>query len=120
MEHMNVFNGFLDQLRKVDVKIDEEDKALLLLTSLPDSYDILVTTFLYGKDTTSLEQVQLALVLIVLKKFQVLRVEKIRHLLFKVRSGEGNLMVDPEGTTGRGLVPKERVYNATIAKNLAM
>ncbi|GFZ04980.1 hypothetical protein Acr_17g0005520 [Actinidia rufa] len=37
MEHMNVFNGYLDQLRKVDVKIDEEDKALLLLTSLPDS-----------------------------------------------------------------------------------
>ncbi|GFZ21302.1 Calcineurin-like metallo-phosphoesterase superfamily protein [Actinidia rufa] len=37
MEHMNVFNGYLDQLRKVDVKINEEDKALLLLTSLPDS-----------------------------------------------------------------------------------
>ncbi|GFS39105.1 hypothetical protein Acr_00g0061200 [Actinidia rufa] len=51
MEHMNVFNGYLDQLRKVDVKIDEEDKALLLLTSLPDSYDTLVTTLLYGKDT---------------------------------------------------------------------
>ncbi|GFS44993.1 hypothetical protein Acr_00g0093470 [Actinidia rufa] len=62
MEHMNVFNGYLDQLRKVDVKIDEEDKALLLLTSLPDSYDTLVTTLLYGKDTVSLEQVQSSLV----------------------------------------------------------
>ncbi|GFZ09851.1 PAM68-like protein [Actinidia rufa] len=62
MEHMNVFNGYLDQLRKVDVKIDEEDKALLLLTSLPDSYDTLVTTLLYGKDTVSLEQVKSSLV----------------------------------------------------------
>ncbi|GFY95706.1 filament-like protein [Actinidia rufa] len=62
MEHMNVFNGYLNQLRKVDVKIDEEDKALLLLTSLPDSYDTLVTTLLYGKDTVSLEQVQSSLV----------------------------------------------------------
>ncbi|GFS42004.1 hypothetical protein Acr_00g0077610 [Actinidia rufa] len=62
MEHMNVFNGYLDQLRKVDVKIDEEDKALLLLTSLPNSYDTLVTTLLYEKDTVSLEQVQSSLV----------------------------------------------------------
>ncbi|KAG5530087.1 hypothetical protein RHGRI_030448 [Rhododendron griersonianum] len=62
MEHMNVFNGYLDQLRKIDAKIEEEDKALLLLTSLPASYDTLVTTLLYGKVTVSLEQVQSALV----------------------------------------------------------
>ena len=62
MEHMNLFNGFLDQLKRVDVKIEEEDKALLLLTSLPDSYDNLVTTLLYGKDTVSLEQVEASLV----------------------------------------------------------
>lgn len=42
-------NGYLDQLRKVEVKIDEEDKALLLLTFLPDSYDTLVTILLYEK-----------------------------------------------------------------------
>ena len=44
------------------MKIDEEDKGLLLLISLLDSYDTLVTTLLYGKDTVSLEQVQSALV----------------------------------------------------------
>ncbi|KAM0966633.1 hypothetical protein ACFX2C_022364 [Malus domestica] len=62
MDHMNEFNGYLDQLRKVDVKVEEEDKALLLLTSLPDSYENLVTTLLHGKDTVSLEQVQASLV----------------------------------------------------------
>ena len=62
MEHMNVFNGYLDQLQRIDAKIEEEDKALLLLTSLPNSYDTLVTTLLYEKDTVSLKQVQPALV----------------------------------------------------------
>ncbi|KAI8538560.1 hypothetical protein RHMOL_Rhmol09G0113400 [Rhododendron molle] len=62
MEHMNAFNSYLDQLRKIDAKIEEEDKALLLLTSLTTSYDTLVTTLLYGKDTVSLEEVQSALV----------------------------------------------------------
>ncbi|KAM1562238.1 hypothetical protein ACFX1Z_005269 [Malus domestica] len=62
MDHMNVFNKYLDQLRKVDVKVEEEDKALLLLTSLPDSYENLMTTLLHGKDTVSLEQVQASLV----------------------------------------------------------
>ena len=35
MEHMNVFNGIIDHLQKVDVKIEEEDKVLSFLTSLP-------------------------------------------------------------------------------------
>lgn len=58
MEHMNVFNGLLDQLAKAAVKIEEEDKALLLLTSLPDSYDNLVTTILCGKDSVGMEDVE--------------------------------------------------------------
>ena len=43
MEHVNVFNGVVDQLTKVDVEVEEEDKALLLLTSLPDSCNNLIT-----------------------------------------------------------------------------
>lgn len=61
IEHMNVFNGIVDQLEKVDVKLGEEDKALILLTSLPESFDHLVTTILYGKDTLKMEEVQSAL-----------------------------------------------------------
>ena len=58
MNHMNVFHGLVDQLKKVGVKIEEEDEALLLLTSLPDSYDNIVTTVLYGKDTLKMEDVE--------------------------------------------------------------
>lgn len=55
MDHMSMFNRCMYQLRKVDVKIEEEDKVILHLTSLPDSYENLVTTLLYGKDAVSLE-----------------------------------------------------------------
>ena len=49
MEHLNMFKGLLDQLGRVDVQIKEEDQALLLLTSLPDSFEHMVTTVLCGK-----------------------------------------------------------------------
>ena len=58
MEHMNVFRGLVDQLARVDVKIEEEDQALLLLTSLPDSYENIITTILYGKDTLKMDEVE--------------------------------------------------------------
>uniref|UniRef100_A0A2N9ELY1 CCHC-type domain-containing protein n=1 Tax=Fagus sylvatica TaxID=28930 RepID=A0A2N9ELY1_FAGSY len=41
-------------------KVDE-DKAMMLLTSLPASYEHLVTTLLYGKETLELEEVSGAL-----------------------------------------------------------
>ncbi|GFZ02006.1 hypothetical protein Acr_15g0006150 [Actinidia rufa] len=49
-EHLNAFNKILADLQNLDVEIDDEDKALLLLNSLPDKYEHLTTTLLYGKD----------------------------------------------------------------------
>jgi hypothetical protein len=45
-QHINVFNQIIDDLKKVDVKFKDEDKALMLLNSLPTSstYENLVTT----------------------------------------------------------------------------
>ena len=45
------------KLLAIDVKIDEEDKALILLSSLPESYDHIVTTMLYNKETLILKEV---------------------------------------------------------------
>ncbi|KAK8966007.1 hypothetical protein KSP40_PGU019629 [Platanthera guangdongensis] len=56
LNHMNVFNKLVSQLRSMDVKVEEEDRALLLLSSLPRSFDHLVTTMLYGKDTLKMEE----------------------------------------------------------------
>ena len=51
LEHLNFFNKVISKLLAVDVKIDEEDKALILLNPLPESYDHIITTMLYGKKT---------------------------------------------------------------------
>ncbi|GJY54523.1 retrovirus-related pol polyprotein from transposon TNT 1-94 [Tanacetum coccineum] len=48
-----VFNKFIDDLANIDVLIcDDEDQALMLLTSLPPSYDNFVEALLYGRDHT--------------------------------------------------------------------
>ena len=61
LEHLNFFNNVISDLLAVDVKINEEDKTLILLSSLPESYDHIVTTMLYGTKTLILEEVTLTL-----------------------------------------------------------
>jgi len=60
-EHINVFNQLIADLGKVDVKIDEEDRAIILLCSLPGSYEHLVTTLTYGKEDVKVDEIVTAL-----------------------------------------------------------
>ena len=60
-EHINVFNQLVADLAKVDVKVDDDDKAIILLCSLPSSYEHLVTTLTYGKESIKVEDVVAAL-----------------------------------------------------------
>ena len=57
LEHLNFFKKIINELLVIDVKIDEEDKVLILLSSLSESYDHIVTTMLHGKQTLILEKV---------------------------------------------------------------
>ena len=57
LEHLNFFNKVISELLAVDVNIDEKDKALILLSSLPESYDHIITTILYGKKTIILKEI---------------------------------------------------------------
>ena len=57
LQHLNTFNKILSDLLALEVKL-EEDKALLLLSSLPSSYNHLVTTIIYGKETLELKDVR--------------------------------------------------------------
>ena len=56
---MNVFNQIISDLKRIDVKFEDEDKALMLLNSLPASsmYENLVTTLMWGKETLDLEEI---------------------------------------------------------------
>ena len=49
-EHMNNYSKLLTDLFNVDVKIEEEDKALILLNSLPEEeYETFILTLINGK-----------------------------------------------------------------------
>ncbi|KAL2254166.1 UNVERIFIED_CONTAM: Retrovirus-related Pol polyprotein from transposon TNT 1-94 [Sesamum indicum] len=43
-DHLNDFNQLTTQLASVDIVFDDEVKALILLSSLPDSWDVVVTS----------------------------------------------------------------------------
>ena len=58
LQHLNAFNRILSDLLSLEVKIKEEDKALMLLSSLPSSYGHLATTNMYDKETLELEDVR--------------------------------------------------------------
>ena len=55
--HIQKFDQVCNELLNIGVKMEEEDKLLLLLCSLPPSYDLLVTTLLYGKETLKYEDI---------------------------------------------------------------
>ena len=45
-QHIDVFNQIISDMNRVDWKFEEEDMALILPNSLPESYDNLVTTLI--------------------------------------------------------------------------
>ena len=60
-EHLDTFLSIVMDLESMDVKIDDEDKAIVLLCSLPPSYKTFRDTVSYGKNTISLDEVKAAL-----------------------------------------------------------
>jgi len=62
-EHINNYTKLLVNLVNVDVEIEEEDKVVILLNSLPDEeYEIFVLTLINGKQTLNYSDVSAALV----------------------------------------------------------
>ena len=60
-KHLNDYNKILVDYQNLEVDINSEDKALLLLNSFPNTYDHLITTLLYGKDEIKFDDVSNAL-----------------------------------------------------------
>ncbi|KAL0451879.1 UNVERIFIED_CONTAM: Retrovirus-related Pol polyprotein from transposon TNT 1-94 [Sesamum latifolium] len=60
-QHMNIFNQIITDLARLDVSIEDEDRAMILLCSLPFSYEHLVTTLTYGKETIKVDEITTAL-----------------------------------------------------------
>lgn len=60
-EHLDEFNKIILDLSNIDISIDDEDQAILLLSSLDSSYANLKETMMYGRENLSLEEVQYVL-----------------------------------------------------------
>ncbi|GJT55582.1 hypothetical protein Tco_0990636 [Tanacetum coccineum] len=56
-DHIAEFNKLILDLTNIDIEIEDEDQALMLLTSLPSSYENFVETFLYGRESLTTEDV---------------------------------------------------------------
>ncbi|VVA26078.1 PREDICTED: Retrovirus-related Pol poly from [Prunus dulcis] len=57
MKHLNSFNRCIADLQRLDEVYKSEDKAVMLLTSVPQSYKHLCTTLMFGKRTLKYEEV---------------------------------------------------------------
>ncbi|CAK8540716.1 unnamed protein product [Lathyrus sativus] len=56
-DHLSALNGIASELEIIGVKIDDEDKALRLIWSLPSSYEHIKPILIYGKETLNFEEV---------------------------------------------------------------
>ncbi|KAG8503097.1 hypothetical protein CXB51_000873 [Gossypium anomalum] len=57
-DHISQFITLLNDLKNVEVHIDDEDQAMLLLCSSPHSYKFFRETLIYGRDKLSFEYVK--------------------------------------------------------------
>ncbi|KAL2454374.1 CCHC-type domain-containing protein [Abeliophyllum distichum] len=57
LDHSSVMNGIISELEAIGIKLDDEDKALRLIWSLPSSYEYIKPILMYGKETVSFEEV---------------------------------------------------------------
>ncbi|KAH9650271.1 hypothetical protein KPL70_026312 [Citrus sinensis] len=54
-DHLDEFNKLILDIENVNIDLEEEDRALIMLSSLPDSFEHFVDTLLYGRQTLTLK-----------------------------------------------------------------
>ncbi|KAF7812846.1 cytochrome p450 [Senna tora] len=55
-DHLSTLNGIVSEIEVIEVKINDEDKALRLIWSLPSSYEYMKQILMYGKDTLNFKK----------------------------------------------------------------
>ena len=93
-KHLDEFNKIMLNLNSISVKIEEEDQAIILLSSLPKIYEHFVDTMLYGKQTLTMVEDKATLNS---KELQ--------------RKSDAKIETDGEGLTTRGRTQKRDKKN---------
>lgn len=57
-DHLDEFNKLILYLENVNIVLEDEDKALIMLSSLLDLYEYFVDTLLYGRQKLTLKDVK--------------------------------------------------------------
>ena len=57
-EHLDHFSKIILDLENIDITVSDEDKAILLLTSLDASYTNMKEAKMYGRDSLTFGEVQ--------------------------------------------------------------
>lgn len=60
-DHLDEFNKMILDLKNINIVLEDKDKALILLSSLPDSYEHFVDTLFYRRQKITLKDVKSAL-----------------------------------------------------------
>src|SRR4051812_32485462 len=60
-QHLDEFNSIIMNLGNIDIIVESEDQALIVLCALLLSYETFVDTLLYGKDSIFLDDISNAL-----------------------------------------------------------
>ncbi|KAH9679108.1 reverse transcriptase Ty1/copia-type domain-containing protein [Citrus sinensis] len=103
-EHIDEFNKVCDALETIDEGLNDESKALVLISSLPKSYEHFVDALLYGRQTLSLEEVKSAL-----------GTKKLKDKQEKADSEAGHFKRDCPERKSKIKDSKDKVGNAAIA-----
>ncbi|GJR98885.1 hypothetical protein Tco_0271059 [Tanacetum coccineum] len=90
-EHNDEFHKLVGDLAAIDTAISDEDHALLLIISLPSSYNNFIKTLLYGRDTLKLEDVLATLNSRELQKMTEAKGDGGEELYVRGRSGQRDM-----------------------------
>ncbi|GKE15175.1 hypothetical protein Tco_1422752, partial [Tanacetum coccineum] len=92
-----------------DTAVSDEDQALLLLTSLPSSYDNFVETLLYGRDTLKLEDVLATLISRELQKMTEAKGDGGEGFYVRGRSGQRDMEQGTDSAWSKSHVRSSRL-----------
>ncbi|KAD4178102.1 hypothetical protein E3N88_26693 [Mikania micrantha] len=105
-DHTDEFNKLILDLENIEIVLDEEDQAIIFLTSLPQHYDHFVDTLLYGRESLTMEEVLSALNSRELKKRSDLKDEGGEGLFVRGRADQR----DQRGSKNRGATRSRSRY----------